>query len=242
MRIAVCDPEPEARAQLQEVLRRCRNRNNMDLQVVCFETAQECLNALEQDAGFDLLFSEIALPDLNGIEAARRLRRIRPELVLVYLTASRDHALEAYGVNARQYFLKPVQEEAVAALLDELQVRETKTILLASNTGLKKAAPQKLVWGEVQGHNLRWHFWGGETVQSRCTIQQALEQVKPYGAFVQVHRSFFVNLDYVCELRRSDFSLRLEDGTVLYVPKLKFAGFYRRYQEFWKGSNAAEVD
>ncbi len=45
------------------------------------------------------------------------------------------------------------------------------------------------------------------------------------------------NLDYVSELRRSDFSLRLEDGTVLYIPKLKFAGLYRHGQEFWQGHN-----
>ena len=45
------------------------------------------------------------------------------------------------------------------------------------------------------------------------------------------------NLDYVSELRRSDFSLRLEDGTVLYIPKLKFAGVYRHGQEFWQGHN-----
>ena len=89
----------------------------------------------------------------------------------------------------------------------------------------------------MRGHNLRWRFWGGDTVQSRCTIQQALERVRPYGALAQVHRSFFVNLDYVSELRRSDFSLRLEDGTVLYIPKLKFAGVYRHGQEFWQGHN-----
>lgn len=43
-----------------------------------------------------------------------------------------------------------------------------------------------------------------------------------------------MNLDYVGELRRGDFSLRMEDGTVLYVPKMKFAGFHRQYQEFWQ--------
>lgn len=50
------------------------------------------------------------------------------------------------------------------------------------------------------------------------------------------------NLDYVSELRRSDFSLRLEDGTVLYIPKLKFAGLYRHGQEFWQGHNMPQRD
>lgn len=234
MRIAVCDAEYDSRMMLQEILNRYQSRRAAEVQVVCFETAQMCLNALEQDAGFDLLFSAILLPDMNGIELARHLRRIRPALRLVYVTSSRDYALEAYDVNARQYLLKPVKEESVFLLLDELFRHEEKAVLLASNTGLKKIYPQSLVWGEVQGHNLLWHFRGAETVQSRCTIQQALELIQPYGAFVQVHRSFFVNLEYVGEVRRSDFSLHMEDGTVLYIPKTKFAGFHRKYQQFWQ--------
>lgn len=190
MRIALCDPEQTSRGQLQEVLHRYQNHTGTELQVVCFETAQACLDALEQDAGFDLLFSEIFLPDMDGIELARCLRRLRPEVGLAYVTTSRDHALEAYGVNARQYFLKPVSDGPVFRLLDEMQQRAAKSLLLACSTGLKKVEPQSLIWGEVHGHNLLWHFWGGETVQSRCTIQQALELVRPYGTFVQVHRSF----------------------------------------------------
>ena len=232
MRIAICDPEQNSQAVLRAILNRYQHQRTVELQPVCFENAEAYLAELERGSLFDLVFSEILLPGLNGIEAARRLRQQHPELPLIFVTASRDHALDAYGVKARDYLLKPLKEEAVFSALDDIKKREARCLLLHTHKGIKKVFPHQLVYGEVQGHNMVWHFSTGETAESRCSIQQALDMVKPFGTFCQVHRAFFVNLDHVAEMRRTELVVLLEGGAAVYVPKAKFGPVYQQYQDF----------
>lgn len=67
-----------------------------------------------------LFFLDIYMPGISGIEFAQEIRKNGIEVPIVFLTISKDHALEAFGVGATQYLIKPFPKQSLFRALDEV--------------------------------------------------------------------------------------------------------------------------
>ena len=93
------------------------------------------VKALEvsKNGDIDLAFLDIEMPEINGIQLAKKLKAINPKTKIIFVTAFNDYALEAYKLHASGYITKPVSEEQIKEEIDELN----KTIDLISNKRLQ---------------------------------------------------------------------------------------------------------
>lgn len=109
MRIALCDDEPEQLKQMRSLILgwdECPG----DLAVSCYENGDVLLRA-HNAAPFDIVFLDVIMPLLNGMEIAKELRKSDKSVKLVFLTSSPDYAVDAFGVKASNYLLKPLDPE-----------------------------------------------------------------------------------------------------------------------------------
>ena len=104
MQIAVCEDEEIVREQIKELI----IEQKKDCQVVQFVSGEELLAAHES---FDLIFLDIQLDGMTGIEVAREFRNRGDEVFLIFVTGAKEYIFDAFDVSAFQYLLKPISEK-----------------------------------------------------------------------------------------------------------------------------------
>lgn len=120
-KIAICDDVEVERFVLKRQLMVYFQKNGGEAQIQEYESGESLLADIEDGYLWpDLIFLDIYMGALNGMDTARKLRKLGVKAPIVFLTASPDFALESYEVEASGYLLKPAEEEQTTALLHRL--------------------------------------------------------------------------------------------------------------------------
>lgn len=109
MRIAVCEDDAMECGQFMDALRGWDPTRSAEV----FSDGASLLQAAKVSPPFSIAFLDIYLPKENGMDVAAALREISPETELVFVTTSREHAVEAYSLSALHYLVKPVTTEGI---------------------------------------------------------------------------------------------------------------------------------
>ncbi len=122
LRIGICDDNADARIALQAALERAVEQRRTQARFFAFSSGEGLLGWLERHAGeLDLVFLDMEMGEINGMETARRLRKMDGGLQLVFVTGYADHVFDGYSVGALGYLLKPPKAEQLAEVLERAQ-------------------------------------------------------------------------------------------------------------------------
>ena len=116
MRVFAVDDEQLLLNKLVKTITKCLP----DAEVCAFSTSDEVINALKDDP-VDIAFLDIELGDINGIELAKKIKAVYPFCNIVFCTGYRTHAIEAFGLGACDYLVKPINEEKLRHSLSQLR-------------------------------------------------------------------------------------------------------------------------
>lgn len=153
---------------------------------------------LKQKKVYDIVFMDIAMPQLSGIETAAKYRQYCPEGILMFLTAYDDYVKDGYKVNAFRYIGKQDEPkeffEAVKSAIFQLQEKEKLKLQLVSGGDIFVAL-NDIVYVEAQSRSVLLHTKDGEILPVRCKISDLTELLETKG-FYLIHRLYLVNLKY----------------------------------------------
>lgn len=166
----------------------------------------EALRMLE-GGDIDLVFLDVAMPGLSGLEIARLLGKFRSPPKIVFVTAHDAHAVEAFEMNAVDYLLKPIREERLRESVRRA-CAEVETGVAASDEsiavelgGVTRFVPRSTVaYVEAQGDYVRLHTSEGASHLVRIPLGTLADDWSEAG-FVRIHRSHLLNLAHVREVR-----------------------------------------
>lgn len=235
LKIALCDDCPEDLAGLRAILEAYRRaRPLLELAVCPYAGASGVLDA---GIDFDIFLLDILMPGLNGIELGRELRLRHPMAPILYLTTSRDYALESYRTEAMGYLMKPADREALFRSLDravERCVREAaRAITVHVPDGVRRVFFYELVYAEAVRRTLLLHLLDGRVlpVSGRSlSFVRLWETLREDGRFLLVRRGCLVNLDAVEWMGERD--MELSGGGRLSFPRDRRAELRRRYLDY----------
>lgn len=173
--------------------------------VASARSGTDALQVLEAGE-IDLVFLDIAMPGLSGLQIASLLGRFRRPPAIVFVTAHDAHAVEAFELNAADYLLKPIREERLRESVRRVCENDvgapdpdaTIAVELGGVTRFVQRSAVALV--EAQGDYVRLHTTGGENHLIRTPLS-TLAAAWAEAGFARVHRSHAVNLAHVVELR-----------------------------------------
>jgi DNA-binding LytR/AlgR family response regulator len=203
LRALAVDDEAPALDELAYLLR-------ADPRVASVAVASDAAQALRmlRDQAVDVVFLDIRMPGLDGLELGRVLARSAPAPVIVFVTAHDDRAVDAYDLGAVDYLLKPVRPERIAETLRRVGAAhgadavpapdgEVIPVELAGRTTLLPRAEVR--WVEAQGDYARLHT---DTASHLVRVPlSVLAERWAEAGFVRIHRSYLVALPTVRELR-----------------------------------------
>ena len=215
MKIAIVDDEAEARKELQLALHSCGLELVEQAELYPFASGEEFLAGFRPDS-FQLVFLDIRMQGINGIETARLIRKQAAQLPIVFLTSSADYALDGYQVFPAGYLLKPVGKVR-AQLLDILQrcLPEVSSVLTVQLNGRAlQIARARIAYVDVKG-NRRVGGRRGCVVHLLTGRELAVDSSYPEVAaalrsadFVECYNHLLVHFAAVEQLLADGFELK----------------------------------
>lgn len=177
---------------------------NTFAEVLLYESAEEFLFKNETFS-FDAVFLDIGLKKMNGVKLAHAIREKDRRLPIAFLTADREFALEGYEVRAVRYLLKPIGEQKLCALLDELSAgkKESPCVMVEEKGTVRRVEEDRLCYIEVMGHYSLLHLSDGGMLRVRESMEGIFAKLHGKDRFVRCHRSYVVNLSYVEKINRT---------------------------------------
>lgn len=232
MRVGVCDDKQEERRICRALL-----TGSVDL-VLEYASGEALLAGLENGDVLDLLFLDIYMDGMDGMETAKEIRKINKNIPIVYLTTTPEFALLAFGVRAVGYLIKPVRAEELLAYVEEYRPKSaagTDAWVVDTLEGVTTIAISQLMYYEQRGHYGWVHLSNGTVHQMRATFAEIGKQLSSYAKIVPCGRSFLINLSFVRIINHQD--VVMTDGTVVPVPRRVYARLRSAYMDFYGGED-----
>jgi DNA-binding LytR/AlgR family response regulator len=199
----VIDDEAPARDELSYLLR--------EFSIAPVDAVQNSSDAFRylQERSYDIVFLDVRMPALNGIELGNILRRFASPPAIVFVTAFEEYAVRAFDIGACDYLLKPVSRERLSTALGRALGRspdqpdspgdDAFARIPAEVAGRTRLiAREQVRWVEAEGDYVRLHTTDGSAHLVRMPISHLAERWLAYG-FIRIHRGFLVQVKDITE-------------------------------------------
>lgn len=238
MNIAVVDDKEAVRQKINSLIK----KQKPDFTISDFATGEELLSAGEE---FDIVFLDIRMEGINGIEAARTLRQRNEEVVLIFITGMKEYVFEAFDVSAFHYLLKPIQEQKFVEVLDkavkEAEKRrgqkEQQIFIRTKSQGITLKI-NSILYAESRSKKVAIHIENREdVVEAYLTMEELGSQLG--DSFYRCHRGYLVNMAHIA--RYDNDSIILSNGETVYLTKKKHSEFVRSYMWYLQNGGVSLV-
>lgn len=202
MKIAVCDDDSQELARISSIIETYLLKKKFSLIYKTFHNATELLATISS-SDYDIVFLDILMPGISGMEAAYEIRGLDTEVKIVFLTFSPEFAVESYAVKSYDYILKPVSKDKLFSILDAVIAEEQKPLeglTVKTQSGMARILFSRLAFVEVMNKKLYFNLADGSVREAPSPLADFEEQLLSRSEFVKVHRSYIVNLWQVSEL------------------------------------------
>lgn len=205
--IALCDDNGEDVKALEALAGDfAAEHPEFPIRMSAFTSAAGLLQAMEESGGFDLYILDVLMPEMTGIELAERIRGRDGQAEVLFLTVSREYAVDAFAVRASGYLLKPVGKpdfdvEVLRAVM-KLTDGKSAGITVKTKDGMRRIRVHELIMIESFNHTRMLTMSDGSVLETYATLSELFDRLKGRQNFYMPHRAYIVNLDYSIGIRR----------------------------------------
>lgn len=226
VKVAICEDDSFYSEKVKALVESYLCKHEIGGEIVTFTSSEELIKTYANS--FDIIFLDIELPGMNGIDAAKWLRDRGAKSFIVFISAYTEYLLEGYKVEAHRYLLKNDDRfdesfiECMDSVIAKIQMEETK-IEIEVKGGILTVAPSKILYAESNAHKVILYVLEQSgaireyyTYNRLDNIQAILER---YG-FMRIHQSYLINGEYLRKVSR--YKAELIDGVELSISKKYF--------------------
>ena len=221
LHIAICDDEEILCSQLEEMLFKIARENGEQLDIEVFYSGEELYKHLGQDVQYDIIFLDIELDVMSGVEVGYKIRNeLQNDITqIVYISGNESYAMELFQIRPLNFLIKPVSYERMVSVFN--------TALRIVNKGSQnfeyqfKHASYKVPIKNIlyfESENRKINIITTEDVRTFYgTLDDVYEKVKQYN-FLDIHKSYLVNYNYIVKFEYRQVTL--SNDTVLPISQM----------------------
>ena len=203
LQLAVCDDERVFRSDLRKLLGTELELCGIDYHISEFTSGEELIAGLEK-ADCQILFLDIEMKGIDGVEAARRLRETKRQMEIVFVTSYADFVFQGYEVRALNYILKPYEPEKIAAVLhtapEALDIEAEKYYVIDQRGGSIRVPLSSVKYFSSERRTVH-----AVTTEQEYTFYEKLSDLETElpDTFVRIHNRYLVHLKYLEAVRQN---------------------------------------
>lgn len=203
LQLAVCDDEKVFRSDLRKILGTELELCGIDYHISEFTSGEELIAGLEK-ADCQILFLDIEMKGIDGVETARRLRETKRQMEIVFVTSYADFVFQGYEVRALNYILKPYEPEKIAAVLhtalEALDIEAEKYYVIDQRGGSIRVPLSSVKYFSSERRTVH-----AVTTEREYTFYEKLSDLETElpDTFVRIHNRYLVHLKYLDAVRQN---------------------------------------
>lgn len=234
LNIAVVDDEKVIREQIGGLIRK-RNPG------CCVKSYKSGMELLESGASFDIVFLDIQMDGLNGIETAKKLKRCKEDTIVIFVTGIKEYVFDAFDVAAFHYLLKPIEESKFAEVFQRAEAQILKKRNMGKRQLFLKSKGITLNQGSILYIESRGKKAAIHTLKEVIEIYAVMSELEGQlsDSFYRCHRGYLVNMAYITEYDNE--SITLNNGDSVYLTKKKHSEFVKTYMWYLQNGGVSCV-
>jgi DNA-binding LytR/AlgR family response regulator len=234
MRICLVDDDSTQLDYLKLLIEKWANKRNINTDISFYHSAEEMLFENNQSYPFDMIVLDVQMGQMNGIELARKIRRVDKNVIISFISGMADYVFEGYEVQAIRYILKPVKDKKVYELLDYVsthRTKEKKYIIISISGEKKKINHDDIIYFESMGHYVVFHLENQE-YDYKYNISELCKELSD-SEFVRTHRSYVVNLKYIEKITKNE--CQLINNIKVPLSRNSYKAVNEKFIDYYKG-------
>lgn len=235
IRIAIVEDDNSMRDIISNHIKKAiREEDNVE---ICgFSSAEFFLKAIDSGEIFEILFTDIQLTDMNGVELVREIRTNQPEMNIVFITAYGEYAAESYVLEAFQYILKRDMDYRLPRIVDQLikkvRTQEKQYRMIGTSLELERIHYRDIIYiYKIKATKYVCYVTTKGEFKERIAIEKLYQELES-KEFVLVERSYIVNMKHICKI--SGDTIYLEQDKQVQISKVRMAEVKRTINEYWR--------
>lgn len=198
-RIAIAEDEPQFATQLKADILRYGNEKCIDFEISIYYNGAEFLEGYQ--GNWDIVFLDIDMPVVDGLAAAKSLRNLDKEVVIIFMTSLAQYAIQGYEVGAFDYVLKPCSYYELAMKLHlalrYLNSRPQKSILIKQDGDIYRVPLFHIYYIEISSHQICYYTQEGLYKTSTGKTLASVEKELDGDGFVRCNKGILVNARHI---------------------------------------------
>lgn len=229
--VSIIEDEYSAQNELKSFILRYGNENGLKFDISVYGDALTFFESYKR--GNDIIFMDIELPNLNGMEAAKRLRKTDNAAVIIFVTNMAQFAVKGYEVDALDFTVKPLSYPAFCMKMDKavrvVQGKSSHIINVNIPGRVVRIDVRELKYVEVMGHKLFYHT-ETEVFEGRGSITNEEERLNRYD-FMRCNSCYLINPLQIKSIGKDEVEMR--GGDVLPISHSKKKKFLSEIAEYF---------
>lgn len=207
MKIVICEDEPMCVDVLDTYINRWSRNNGIFVEVLSYSSAEQFIFEFECDKSIDLIFLDIKMGKMDGIELAYKLRSENSDAHIVFTSSSSEYVFEGYNVSALNYLVKPIEYGKCCAVLEKVHkmAAEHKYYLCKTSESLIRIPYEEILFIEMYSHNAIINTYS-ENYITRKTMTDILLELDS-EIFMKCHKSYIVNIQHITSISQKCITL-----------------------------------
>lgn len=232
--IAICDDNKQIIGKLKKKVRSLLEARNIPAKLEIYTNSQTLLFDVEDGKHLDLVLSDIEMPYINGMQLASKLHQYLPNIIIFFITAYTEYAIDSYTLNIFRYIPKnEINERLPHALYDAIKIillQEDEFYTILTHNCMEKLSYRDIVLIQRDGKNAIFLLKNNETKKERISLAKLYQQLNSKD-FIFINRSDIINLSHIIGIYHNtikltgDISLPISENRLDYVKN--------SLREFW---------
>lgn len=234
--VAICEDSRMDRELLYKIISLLMTDRGLEFRIDTYESGESLVTGYSSRP-YDLIFLDILMGEVNGMEAGKKIRELDQMVEIIYCTSSKDFAIAAYEIHSLGYLLKPYESAKIGALIDyyvQRHPQENRNFIQVKSKRKPVIIPYKdIIYLESDNKVVYIHTTNQGDVKVYGKLDDFEGQIQDEG-FLRCHQSYLVNMGFVAGLIDSDFIMLNDD--VIPIRKSGRKIIVKTYEAFLKQS------
>ncbi|MEG1719568.1 MAG: LytTR family DNA-binding domain-containing protein [Clostridia bacterium] len=208
MNIAIVDDSTNDRKSILNFFQQYVQEYSRYIRLFVYENGEKFLSTADL-SDIDVLFLDIYMEKLTGIDVAHKVRDKNCTFPIVFITSSNDYAVKSYEVRAFDYIVKPITYDKIVTAMDLLQKESaisSRIITVKEGREMRKVALSDILYVDYDNHYIQIHT-KNSIISTYIKFLDFEQMLKPFSNFITCYRCLIVNMDFIEKIEENFFLL-----------------------------------